>query len=133
MMPNRKPGFLKEWILNFNWGMLAFVFHRITGLALVLYIILHIYSVGHSLEGGDSFNQMMEGYNTPVGHVLEYFLLLAVLWHMFNGIRITVTDFLRFSHKQKVLILWVFIFSGAIALASLFRFIPELKVLFGGS
>jgi succinate dehydrogenase / fumarate reductase, cytochrome b subunit len=101
-------------------------------LALVVYIVLHIYSIGHAIEGGDAFNQIMEGYNTPVGHVLEYFLLLAVLWHMFNGLRITITDFLRFSHQQRRLILWVFILSGVIALASLFRFIPGLKVFLGG-
>ncbi len=130
-MSNLKPNFIKEWYLNFNWGMLAFVFHRITGLALVLYIVLHIYSIGHSIGGGESFNRMMEGYNTPVGHVMEYFLLLAVLWHMFNGLRITITDFLRFSHQQRRLILWVFILCGVIALASLFRFIPGLKAFLG--
>jgi len=116
-MSNRKPHFFKEWFLNFNWNMLAFVFHRISGLALVFYIILHIYSIGHSLAGGDAFDRMMEAYNTPFGHILEYFLLLAVLWHMFNGIRIIVLDFFCFSHKQKVFILWVFIVCGVIALA----------------
>jgi len=131
-MDMKKPGMIREWYLNFNWGMLAFVFHRISGLALVFYIFLHIYSIGHSLGGGNEFDRMMQSYNTPLGHVIEYFLLLAVLWHLFNGLRITITDFLRFSHQQRRLIFWVFIICGILAIGSLFRFIPALKVLIGG-
>ncbi len=131
-MNSKKTGFIREWYLNFNWGMTAFIFHRISGLALVLYIFLHIYTIGHSLAGGYEFDRMMQSYNTPFGHVLEYFLLLAVLWHLFNGLRITITDFLRFSHQQRRLILWVFIICGIIAVGSIFRFIPALSSLFGG-
>ena len=118
--------------LNFHWGAIAFVLHRITGLALVLYIIMHIYSVGNVLGGEDAFNTIMKGYDNTFGHVIEYLLLLAVIWHLFNGLRITITDFLRFSHEGKRLFVWVFIISGIIAILSLFVFFPELKTMIGG-
>ena len=118
--------------LNFHWGAIAFILHRITGLALVLYILLHIYSVGNVLGGKEAFNTIMEGYDNTFGHVIEYLLLLAVLWHLFNGLRITITDFLRFSHEGKRLFVWVFIISGIIAILSLFVFFPELKTMIGG-
>ena len=118
--------------LNFHWGAIAFILHRITGLALVFYIIVHIYSVGNVLGGKEAFNAIMDGYNSAFGHVIEYLLLLAVLWHLFNGLRITITDFLRFSHEGKRLFIWVFIISGIIAILSLFVFFPELKTMIGG-
>ncbi|MCK5520647.1 MAG: succinate dehydrogenase, cytochrome b556 subunit [Candidatus Marinimicrobia bacterium] len=122
---------LQEWKLNFNWGMLAFILHRVTGMALVIYIIAHIYSLSHILGGTADFDHFMRGYDTTLGHIIEYLLLLAFLWHMFNGLRITVTDFLRFSHQQKRLVIWVFILSAIVALASLTHFIPEIKPLLG--
>lgn len=122
----------QEWRLNFNWGMLAFVLHRITGLALVLYIFGHLWSISHSLAGNAYFNKMMGLYNTHIGHVVEWFLLLAVLWHLFNGLRITATDFLRFTHQQKRLVIWVFVVSAIIAFAALPKFIPWLFTGFGG-
>jgi succinate dehydrogenase / fumarate reductase, cytochrome b subunit len=120
---------IQEWKLNFNWGMMAFIFHRVTGIALVFYIIAHIWSVSHSRGGASYFDDMMKLYDSHIGHVIEWLLLLAVLWHLFNGLRITFTDFLRFSHQQKRLIIWVFVLSGIIALAALHKFIPWL---FGG-
>jgi len=123
---------LQNLKLNLHWGAIAFILHRITGLALVLYIIMHIYSVGNVLGGEEAFNTIMKGYDNTLGHVIEYLLLLAVLWHLFNGLRITITDFLRFSHEGKRLFIWVFIISGIIAVLSLFIFFPELKTMIGG-
>ena len=123
---------LQNLRLNFHWGAIAFILHRITGLALVFYIIVHIYSVGNVLGGKEAFNTIMQGYDNAFGHVIEYLLLLAVLWHLFNGLRITITDFLRFSHEGKRLFIWVFIISGIIAILSLFVFFPELKTMIGG-
>ncbi len=126
-----KTNTLKEWKLNFNWGMLAFIMHRVTGLALVLYLILHVYSLSHVLNGVDTFDHFMKGYDSSIGHVIEFLLLLAVLWHLFNGLRITITDFLRFTHQQKRLIIWVFVISAVIAILSITHFIPEIKPLLG--
>lgn len=123
---------LQNLKLNFHWGAIAFILHRITGLALVFYIIMHIYSVGNVLGGEEAFNTIMKGYDNTFGHVIEYLLLLAVLWHLFNGLRITITDFLRFSHEGKRLFVWVFVISGIIAILSLFVFFPELKTMIGG-
>ncbi|MBN2571961.1 MAG: succinate dehydrogenase, cytochrome b556 subunit [Ignavibacteriales bacterium] len=123
---------LQNLKLNFNWGTIAFIMHRISGLALVFYILAHIYSISMVTGGEQSFNDMMASYDTPFGHIIEYLLFLAVLWHLFNGLRITITDLLRFSHQGKRLFVWVFILSGIIAIASLFVFFPELKTLLGG-
>jgi len=119
--------------LNFHWGAIAFFLHRLTGLALVFYIIAHLYSISSVLGGEETFNDLMEAYNTPFGHIIEYLLLLAVVWHLFNGFRITVTDFLRFSHQGKRLFVWVFVLSGIVAVACLFVFFPELNNIWGGA
>jgi len=117
---------LKELALNFNWGMVAFVLHRITGIALTVYIFLHIWTLSAVTEGAEAFNHSLGKYENLMGHIFEYLLLLAVAYHLFNGIRVTVVDFLRFTRQQKRLLAWVIVFTVIVALASLTVFIPEL-------
>src|SRR5215203_2066334 len=60
-------------------GMVAWGFHRISGVAIWLFLVLHvldIYLVG-----------------APPGIVLEWLLGAAVLYHALNGLRITIIDF----------------------------------------
>lgn len=91
---------------TFTFNYLAFLLMRITGLALAAYLILHIYSIGQIRRSTEAFNAKMEAYNTPGGWILEYLLLFAVLYHMFNGIRVTIADFFGFTKKQSEM-LWL--------------------------
>ena len=75
-------------------GMWAWILHRITGLGLVFYILLHTILMGVSLlsgkEGFDSTLSVLMG--NPVFELLDIMLLGAVLYHGFNGIRILLFD-----------------------------------------
>ncbi len=124
----KKISSFKELALNFNWGMVAFVLHRITGLALTLYVFLHIWTLSAVTEGAEAFNHSLDKYENLMGHVFEYLLLLAVTYHLLNGLRVTVVDVLRFTHHQKRLLAWALVITVIVALASLTIFIPELKL-----
>lgn len=75
-------------------GMWAWILHRITGLGLVFYILLHTILMSVSLlSGKESFNatlSLLMGH--PVFELLDTLLLGAVLYHGFNGIRILLFD-----------------------------------------
>lgn len=111
---------------TFTFNYLAFLLMRITGIALAAYLFLHIYSIAKIQNGADAFNDKMESFNTPGGWVLEYLLLLAVLYHMFNGIRITAADFFGLTKRQSEM-LWIagvcIISIGAVCV---FRFFPGI-------
>ena len=117
---------ITELKLNFNWGMIAFVLHRITGIALSLYLFLHIWTLSAVQEGEAAFNHSIDKWDNAVGHIFEYLLLLAVTWHLLNGIRVTFVDFLRFTRQQKRMLAWAIVLTVIVAIVSATIFIPEL-------
>lgn len=93
-------------------GMWAFVLHRITGLALVFYLLLHITVISTSLKGPDAFNQLLAKLTTPLFVVLDLGLLAAILFHGLNGVRIVLFD-TGVGIRQQKLIFWFLIASAA--------------------
>jgi len=52
-------------------------------------------------------------YNSPLFHVLEWALLAAVVFHMFNGLRIVAVDWFGVTRYQRMLF-WVAIAASAV-------------------
>lgn len=98
-------------------GMWAWILHRITGLGLVFYILLHtILMSGSLLSGKESFNatlSVLMGH--PVFELLDTLLLGTVLYHGFNGIRILLFDMgIGMSIKSQKKLFWIFMGMAAI-------------------
>ena len=95
----------------YRWrtGAIAWLFHRVSGLALTLYLAMHIWVTHHVVQGPESFNRIMGVLSTPFFKIVELALLAAIVYHTFNGIRILVIDFAQGSKYHKPL------FWGAIA------------------
>lgn len=81
-------------------GMFAWMAHRLTGVALVAYIILHVWGL-RSLTDPASFNELIASYHAPIFKIGEFLLLAAVAYHALNGLRIVLIDFLGWSPHQK--------------------------------
>jgi succinate dehydrogenase / fumarate reductase cytochrome b subunit len=109
-------------------GMWAWLFHRITGLALVFYIILHIVLMGTSLlRGPETFNSVL-GFlmGSTLFLILDLLLAAAVLYHGLNGIRILLFD-IGIGFKRQKEIFWVLMAAGlVIYLFLLWRVLPEI-------
>ncbi len=74
-------------------GMWLWILHRLTGVGILGFLFLHIadtYLVGF---GAQYYNDLLFLYKNPPFRVLEWFLVGAVLYHGFNGIRVIVMDF----------------------------------------
>lgn len=83
-------------------GMFAWMAHRLSGVALVVYLVVHIWGL-KSLTDPASFNALITQYHAPIYKVGEFMLLAAVVYHALNGLRIVLIDLLGWSPNQKKL------------------------------
>ena len=83
-------------------GSWAWILHRLTGLALVFYISLHIWVINTLNQGPEKFENVMNLLSTPLFKYLEIGLWGVILFHAFNGIRVVIVDFFKgaLSHKK---------------------------------
>jgi succinate dehydrogenase / fumarate reductase cytochrome b subunit len=84
-------------------GFVSFLLRRITGVALVLYLLLHMWVIGGINSGADTFNSRMKFLGTPFFHVLEIGLLAAVIYHGIDGIRLLMVHYLNVTEYRKSL------------------------------
>lgn len=74
-------------------GMVMWALHRVSGLGILLFLLLHVVDIFLLTFGEEVFNELLVIYSSPWARVLEVFLLFGVLFHALNGLRIAVQDF----------------------------------------
>ncbi len=89
----------------YKWkgGMLSWFLHRVSGIGLVIFLVIHIEGMFSLAKGPEAFNNVIAMYNTPLFKVLEIFLFAAIIFHAVNGIRIILVDFAGGSRYPKPL------------------------------
>lgn len=89
-------------------GSLAYVLHRVTGLALLVYLFFHIQSVTAASNADPSqYDVLMRRFQEPDFKIGEILLYGALLFHGINGIRILLVDLVvQRTHWHKKLF-WV--------------------------
>ncbi len=110
-------------------GTVAWLFHRISGLAIWAFLVLHVLDIYLVGDNPGAYDDILRFYASPVGRVLEVLLGAALLYHALNGLRIVIID-LWPSMAQYHKVLWraswvIFILLGlpgaAIILLPLYR------------
>ena len=79
---------------KYRWrysGMLAFLIQRITGLALLAYLFLHVNTI-HQLREPERFDTALQMFRSPLFKLGEIGLLATVILHALNGVRLTLID-----------------------------------------
>ena len=81
--------------------MWAWLLFRISGLVLVFYLGAHIIviSTGHF----DKLDSLMKSFDNPLMVLLDLALVVAVLYHALNGVRIILMDFGIGIQKHKMM------------------------------
>jgi succinate dehydrogenase / fumarate reductase, cytochrome b subunit len=82
-------------------GAWAFWLHRLSGLLLVFYLLMHIGVISTGISGKSDFNAAMGFLKAPIFVALEMGLVATVLVHGFNGVRIVLFDLGVGVKKQK--------------------------------
>jgi succinate dehydrogenase / fumarate reductase cytochrome b subunit len=73
-------------------GTWAWAFHRLSGVGVWLFVVLHVIDI--YLVGGnpDAYNEILRFYASPIGRLMEVVLGAALLYHALNGLRIIIID-----------------------------------------
>ncbi|MFP4641712.1 MAG: hypothetical protein ACLFPU_06010 [Dehalococcoidia bacterium] len=85
---------LKGWVWGGRYRLERYLYtlHRISGLALMFYFLLHIAMNGFRLAGGESWTSLMNIFDTPIVKFGEYLVLAGFTFHALNGLRLTLQE-----------------------------------------
>jgi succinate dehydrogenase / fumarate reductase cytochrome b subunit len=105
-----------RWLdVMFNYrkhsGSWAWILHRITGLGLTIYILVHIIALTGLLKGPTAFNEEMKLFSSPLFVFGEWLLGALVMFHSINGIRIVLVDLGNGAKYHKEILAFVYVLS----------------------
>ncbi len=110
-------------------GMWSWVLHRITGVAIFFFLLVHVLDTALVRVSAESYNALIATYKTPLIGVAELGLVAAILYHALNGIRVILIDFWRKGAKYQNVLWWIVI---AVAVGLFIPFaIRHLGFVFG--
>jgi succinate dehydrogenase / fumarate reductase cytochrome b subunit len=92
---------IEEKMYKGQSGMWSWLLHRITGLGLLLFLFIHIVDVSMISFGPKVYNQSVVLFDYWIVRLLSLSLVVAVLYHAFNGIRIMLIDFWRKGSRYQ--------------------------------
>jgi len=74
-------------------GQWSWLLHRITGVAVILFLFAHVVDTAVVGWGPEAYNRVVGVYHNWVVQLLELGLVAAVLYHAINGVKIMIFDF----------------------------------------
>ncbi len=101
-------------------GMLAWAFHRISGLAIWVFILLHVFDIWLASVNPVLYDELLFVYASAPGRVGEALLGAALLFHALNGLRIIIIDFwpsLSRYHRALWRLNWIAFFVVGVPVA----------------
>ncbi len=111
-------------------GMWSWVFHRITGVAIFFFLLVHILDTSLVRLSPEAYNAVINEYKTPIMGLGETALVAAIGFHALNGLRIILIDFWSVGTKHQRLMFWIVIVLWIVLLAG---FVPrQFMNIFGG-
>ena len=94
----------------------AFLVHRISGIALAIFLPAHFLVLGTALRGAQSLDAILDWTDQPMVIAAEWVLIMLLAAHLAGGLRVLALEFLPWRDWQKTLA----------ALAAAFAFIAGL-------
>lgn len=98
--------------------MWSWVLHRITGVAIFFFLLVHVLDTALIRVSPEAYNVVISAYQTPIMGLGEVVLVGAIVFHAFNGIRIILVDYWKKGPKYQramftiVMVLWVITMLG---------------------
>ena len=83
------------WLHGGRYGAdrYAYALHRVTGLGILFYFLMHIFVTGSRLDGPEKWEGWMNFFSkNPIFAIGEFLVFLAFLFHAINGIRLIFVE-----------------------------------------
>lgn len=97
--------------------------HRLSGLALALFLPAHFWVLSLALTDPGQLDQFLSFADNPLVKVAEFGLVFLLAVHFFGGLRLLALEFLPWSQRQKSLaagaIAGAFLISGTFLLRAI--------------
>lgn len=81
----------------------AFLVHRVSGIALALFLPAHFLALGTALEGGARLDRFLAWTNQPLVIAAEWGLVILLAAHLAGGLRLLALELLPWREWQKTL------------------------------
>jgi succinate dehydrogenase / fumarate reductase cytochrome b subunit len=84
----------KGWVTGGRWGFERYLYtlHRVTGLGLLTYFVLHILLTSARAAGRGAWDSAMGLVSSPFFKAGEYLVFAAFAFHAVNGIRLFLVE-----------------------------------------
>ena len=105
--------------------MWAWMLHRVTGIGVLLFLIVHIVDISLLGFGPTVYNEGIALFGTTVVRIVSLALIGALLYHAFNGIRIMLVDFVPWCARYQRSMFW------AVMALTILGFIPIAYFVIG--
>lgn len=98
--------------------MWSWVLHRITGVAIYFFLLVHILDTSLVRFSPEAYNAVIGAYKTPIMGLGELALVAAIGLHALNGLRIILIDFWSQGTRYQrlmfyiVIALWLILLAG---------------------
>ena len=82
------------WLYGGRYSADRYIYalHRITGLGMLLYFLMHIFVTGSRTGGPGQWEAAMDYFHHPMFFVGEFLVFLAFIFHAVNGIRLILVE-----------------------------------------
>lgn len=97
-------------------GHWAFVLHRLAGLVLVFYLLLHLFVLRSLTQGPEAYQRILTLFHQPWITALEALLIGTVVYHGLNGLRLVLMTFDVGLKLHKTLFWVILLLSVAVTL-----------------
>jgi fumarate reductase subunit D len=81
----------------------AFLVHRISGIALALFLPAHFLALGTAIRGESALDEFLRWTDQPLVIAAEWVLVILLAAHMAGGLRVLALEFLPWRGWQKSL------------------------------
>ena len=95
----------------------AFVVHRLSGLALALFLPIHFWALGRALNNEAELDGFLRWSDTPAVKAADWVLVVLLATHAAGGLRLLALEFLPWRDWQRSLLAGATAFAIAVGLA----------------
>lgn len=82
----------------------AFLVHRLSGLALALFLPVHFWALSHAIAGEAALDGFLAWTANPVVKAAETVMVILLAAHLAGGLRVLALEFLGWRSSQKTMV-----------------------------